>query len=69
MARLVSFLSGMIVGMAAGGVAALLFAPKAGEDLRDDIKREVDEILEEGRRAAEQRQREMEEQLNRLRGL
>lgn len=69
MNRLGSFLGGMIIGMAAGTVAALLLAPKSGEDLRDDIKRDVDEILEEGRRAAEQRQREMEEQLNRLRGL
>lgn len=69
MNRFGSFLGGMVIGMAAGAVAALLLAPKAGEDLRDDIKREVDDILAEGRRAAEQRQREMEEQLNRLRGL
>lgn len=69
MGKFSSFLNGMIIGAIAGAAIALLLAPKSGEDLRDDIKREVDEILEEGRRASEQRQREMEEQLNRLRGL
>ncbi len=69
MGRFGSFLNGMIIGAIAGAVIALLLAPKSGEDLRDEIKREVDEILEEGRRAAEQRQHEMEEQLNRLRGM
>ncbi|PJF47547.1 MAG: YtxH domain-containing protein [Chloroflexi bacterium] len=64
-----SFLNGLIIGAIGGGIMALLLAPQSGEDLRDDIKREVDEILEEGRRAAEQSQRELEERLNRLRGL
>ncbi len=68
MGKFGSFLNGMIIGALGGAVIALLLAPQSGEDLRDDIRREVEEILEEGRRASEQRQREMEEQLNRLRG-
>ena len=68
MNRFTSFLNGVVIGAIAGAVIALLLAPKSGEDLRDDIGREVDEILEEGRRAAQQRQRELEEQLNQLRG-
>lgn len=68
MAKFSSFLNGLIIGALGGAVIALLLAPQSGEDLRDDIRREVEEILEEGRRASEQRQREMEEQLNRLRG-
>lgn len=68
MGKFGNFLSGMIIGALGGAVIALLLAPQSGEDLRDDIRREVEEILEEGRRASEQRQREMEEQLNRLRG-
>jgi len=68
MSRFTSFLNGVVIGAIAGAVIALLLTPKSGEDLRDDIRREVDEILEEGRRAAERRQRELEEQLNQLRG-
>ena len=42
-------------------------APKSGEELRDELKHEVDNILEEGRQASAQRQRELEDQLNQLR--
>ncbi len=38
------FAIGAILGAAAGVVAGLLTAPKAGKDTRDDIKRKADEL-------------------------
>lgn len=67
MGRFGSFLNGFFIGAIAGAAIALLLAPKSGVELRDELKREVDDILEEGRRAAAQRQRELEQQLNQLR--
>jgi len=66
MKRTISFLNGVFVGALAGALLALLLTPKSGQDLRDAIKREVDDIMTEGRRAAEQRQRELEAQLQQL---
>jgi len=62
----IRFLNGFFIGAIVGALLALLLTPKSGQDLRDEIKREVDEVLAEGRRAAEQRQRELEEQLRQL---
>jgi len=67
MSKLGSFINGLILGVLGGAAIALLMTPKSGVELRDDLRREVDEILEEGRRASEQRQKELERQLNQLR--
>jgi gas vesicle protein len=67
MNRFGSFLNGFFIGAVAGAAIALLMAPKSGEQLREDLKREVDEILEEGRQASDQRRQELENQLNQLR--
>lgn len=67
MGRFGSFLNGFFIGAIVSAAIALLLAPKSGVELRDELKREVDDILEEGRRAAAQRQRELEQQLNQLR--
>ncbi|MBG9980157.1 YtxH domain-containing protein [Facklamia lactis] len=40
------FLLGAIIGATIGGIAALLYAPKSGEELRKDINDEVDYWLE-----------------------
>ena len=37
---------GFIIGAAAGAIAALLLAPKSGEELRTEIKRAIIEISE-----------------------
>jgi gas vesicle protein len=66
MSTSIRFLNGFFIGAIAGALLALLLTPKSGQDLRDEIKRDVDEVLAEGRRAAEQRQRELEEQLRQL---
>lgn len=39
-----SFVLGTFVGAAIAGVTALLFAPKSGEDLRDDIGSQADKV-------------------------
>ncbi len=66
MNKTISFLNGAFIGAIAGALLALLLTPKSGQDLREEIKREVDDILAEGCRAAEQRQRELEAQLRQL---
>jgi gas vesicle protein len=63
-----SFLSGAILGAMFGTAAAMLTTPKPGNIYRADIKREVGAILEEGRRAAQARRAELEEQLAQMRG-
>lgn len=67
MGKFVSFFNGLIIGAVAGVAIGLLMAPKSGVELRDELKHEVDDILEEGRQATEQRRRDLENQLNQLR--
>ncbi len=63
-----SFLSGILVGGLIGAAASLLMAAKPGKDTQADIKREIDSVLEEGRRAAAARRAELERQLSEMRG-
>ena len=62
-----NFVSGLILGAAVGAVAALILAPESGNELRREIRGEIDDILNEGRRAASKRRAELEEQLAQLR--
>ncbi|HPI71901.1 MAG TPA: YtxH domain-containing protein [bacterium] len=41
-----SFFKGFLIGGALGAIAALLFAPKSGKELRADIKRKSEEAVE-----------------------
>ncbi len=45
-----SFFFSFLVGGAIGSVIALLYAPKSGKNLRNDISRKTNEIIEEGRK-------------------
>ncbi|GEM_PF-1768285 len=38
-----------LLGGAVGGAIALMFAPKSGKHLRNDISRKTNELIEEGR--------------------
>jgi gas vesicle protein len=38
-----------LLGGAVGGAIALMFAPKSGKKLRNDISRKTNELIEEGR--------------------
>jgi gas vesicle protein len=68
MGKFGSFLNGFLIGAVGAAAAVLLFTPKSGNQLRDDLKHEVDEILEEGRKASDIKRQEMENQLTQLRG-
>lgn len=63
-----SFLGGIVVGGLIGAAASLLMAAKPGREVQADIRREIDSVLEEGRRAAAARRAELERQLAELRG-
>lgn len=57
------FLVGFLVGVWTGGILSLLFAPESGSELQLRIREGVDELVQEGRTAAEYRRHELEEQL------
>ena len=42
-----SFLGGLFAGAFIGGVIALLYAPKSGEETRNDLKKKLDEYGKE----------------------
>jgi gas vesicle protein len=44
-----SFGLGVLAGAVAGGVVALLYAPKSGRELREDIRGKTGEVLETGK--------------------
>jgi gas vesicle protein len=41
---------GFLLGGAIGGAIALLYAPKSGKNLRNDISRKTNEFIEDGRK-------------------
>lgn len=65
--RWLSFLGGFAVGAVLGGAVALLLAPRSGTALRAAMRDEWQNILIETRRAAEQRRRDLEAELAKLR--
>jgi gas vesicle protein len=50
--RTISFLAGALCGGVVGGVAALLLAPMAGQELRARVMVEIDHLVGEARQAA-----------------
>lgn len=63
MRRIIGFTAGAMCGAIVGAVAALLLAPVSGVELRRRARARVDELVAEGRRAAEDRRAELEAQL------
>jgi gas vesicle protein len=68
MGKFGSFLNGFLIGAVGAAAIVLLVTPKSGNQLRDDLKHEVDEILEEGRKASDLKRQELETQLTQMRG-
>ena len=58
------FMRGLWYGALIGGVAALLFAPKRGEELREDIRQQVKTFEEEARTKATTKMKQASEQLS-----
>ena len=67
MKRILSFLSGAIVGALVGATLALLFAPASGEGVREQLRQRAMALQEEVKKAAAERRAELEEQLSSLR--
>jgi len=65
--KIVNFLAGFFLGGLIGAAAGLLLAPYRGTELQKQIRLRVDELMEEGRKAAEARQAELERQLEAFR--
>lgn len=63
MRKVLNFLAGFFFGGVIGAGAGLLLAPYGGTELQDRIRARVDELIEEGRKAAADRQAELEAQL------
>ncbi len=67
MNRVISFLSGAVMGTLVGATLALLFTPASGEELRIKMQEQAQKIQDEVKSATENRRAELEEQLANLR--
>ncbi len=56
------FFRGLLLGAVVGGAVALLLAPRSGSETQSLIRNRMDEVIEEGRRAAAERRAELEAQ-------
>jgi gas vesicle protein len=63
MRKAVSFLIGVLSGAIVGAAVAILLAPASGKELQGRMRTRVQELIEEGRRAAAARRAELEAQL------
>ncbi len=59
MTKIFGFLAGAMCGAIVGAVAALLLTPESGSDLRLDAQKKFDELMVEGRKAADARRAEL----------
>lgn len=66
MRKLLSFLFGFLLGALVGAAIAIMLAPEAGEQTRHKIQLRMDQVVEEGKRAAAERRAELESQLEQL---
>jgi len=66
MRKLFNFLFGFMLGAVVGAAIAILLAPEAGDATRGQIQLRVDQVVEEGKRAAAERRAELETQLEQL---
>ena len=66
MKKAMAFVFGAVLGGVLGSITALLLAPYSGDELRDVIQKEVDNIQIEIKEAAQKKRAELEEQLDEL---
>ena len=55
------FFKGFLLGGAIGAFIALLYAPKSGREMREDIKRKTEDLLKEAEIELERAQKKAEE--------
>ncbi len=63
MRQIIGFIAGAMCGAVVGAVAVLLLTPASGIELRQNVRSRLDEVIAEGRRAADERRAELEQQL------
>lgn len=66
MGKILGFVAGAMCGAIVGAVSALLLAPVSGTEVRQQARKRFDEIVEEGRKAADERRAELEKQLRQM---
>jgi gas vesicle protein len=66
MSRGLQFVEGLVLGAALSAAVVLLFVPQSGVETRQMILDRAQEVVEEGRRAAEERRLELTVQFERL---
>lgn len=66
MSRVLRVIAGMLVGATLAIGLVLLFAPQSGDELRRKIQERIQDILVEGRQAAEERRLELTAQFENL---
>ena len=64
MSKSSKFMAGAFLGAAVGGILAILFAPKSGEELRKELQEKSVQIIDEVQKAASQAQQEMEKEIS-----
>jgi gas vesicle protein len=67
MRKILSFLSGMIMGGLVGAVVAILMAPTSGNEMRLQLQQRTNRLREDIKAVAEQRRSELERELEVLR--
>jgi gas vesicle protein len=67
MFKFIRFLSGFLAGAAIGAVAAILFTPASGDELRFRFQERISQLQDGVKSAAAERRMELEEQLAALR--
>jgi gas vesicle protein len=66
MGRVVRIMAGLLLGAAVAAGLVLLFAPRSGAEMRQQIQERVRNILAEGREAADSRRLELTAQFEGL---
>jgi gas vesicle protein len=60
--KAISFLGGFVLGAVISAASAALLAPQSGADLQMVIRERIDQVVQEGQRAAAERRAELEAQ-------
>jgi gas vesicle protein len=66
MSRGLQFVEGLVLGAALSAAVVLLFVPQSGVQTRQMIRDRIQEVVDEGRQAAEERQLELTSRFERL---
>jgi gas vesicle protein len=66
MDRVVRMMAGLLLGAAVAAGLVLLFAPRSGAEMRQQIQERIQDILAEGREAADSRRLELTTQFENL---